>query len=115
LRVVRRRKYGEMLPIAITTNAPVPHTPGHNTWWYVGLAIGFAIVVVVVIIAASILALAARIGAQAREGIDAMDEARVSTLPVWEIQKTNVLLTGIWRAAEAARKSLQGTSAEGMR
>lgn len=92
--------------LAVVTKAPVPHTPGHNTWWYVGLGIGFAIVVVVVVIAASILALAARIGAQAREGIELMDEARVTTLPVWEVQRTNVTLTGIWRAAESVRQSL---------
>jgi hypothetical protein len=104
-----------MLLTAITTSAPVPHTAGHNTWWYIGLGIGFAIVVVVVVIAASILALASRIGGQAREGIEAMDEARVATLPVWEVQKTNVLLTGMWRAAEAARKSLQGSRVEGTR
>ena len=104
-----------MLLKAITTVAPVPHTPGHNHWWYIGLGIGFAIVVVVVIIAASILGLAARIGAQAREAIDAMDQAREVTLPVWEVQKTNVALTAIWRAAEAARQSLQGTTREAAR
>jgi hypothetical protein len=81
----------------------------------VGIGIGFAIVVVVVVVAASILALASRIGAQAREGIVAMDQARVNTLPVWELQKTNVALTGIWRAAEAARHSLERKRQEGMR
>lgn len=95
--------------------APVPHTVGHNDGWYLGLGIGFAIVVVVVVIVASILALAARIGAQAREGIDAMDEARATTLPIWEVQKTNTLLTGIWRTAEAARASLQDTKLEATR
>lgn len=90
----------------LTALAPVPHTGGHNEGWYLGLGIGFTIVVVVVVIVASILALAARIGAQAREGIDAMDEAREVTLPVWEVQKTNVLLTGIWRTAESARTAL---------
>lgn len=104
-----------MLLTAITTSARVPHTPGGNTWWYIGIAIGFAIVVVVVIVASSILALASRIGRQAREGIDLMDEARAATLPVWELQKTNVALTGIWKAAESARLSLQGTTAEGER
>ncbi|MHB8656515.1 MAG: hypothetical protein ACYC91_00955 [Solirubrobacteraceae bacterium] len=104
-----------MLLTALTTVAPVPHVPGHNYWWYVGLGIGFAIVVVVVIIAATILALAARIGAQAREAIDAMDQARATTLPVWQVQQTNVSLTAIWRAAEAAGKSLQGTTREALR
>ena len=92
--------------LAVTTNAVVPHTPGHNTWWYVGIGIGFAIVVVVVIVAATILALASKIGAQAREGIEQMDQTRIVTLPVWEVQNTNIMLTRIWRAAESARESL---------
>jgi len=76
--------------------------------WYVGLGIGFTIVVVVVILVASILTLAARIGSQARGGIERMDEAREATVPVWEIQKINVSTTAIWRAAESARKLLGG-------
>lgn len=101
-----------MLLKAITTVAGVPHTPGRNHWWYIGLGIGFTIVVVVVVIAASILGLAARIGAQAREGIEAMDQARENTAPVWAVQQTNVSLTAIWKAAEAARESLQATTRE---
>ncbi len=104
-----------MLLTAITTHAVVPHTPGRNMWWYIGIAIGFAIVVVVVVVAASILALASRIGGQAREGIAAMDRAREATAPVWEVQQTNVALTAIWKAAEAARESLQPTRMEGTR
>jgi hypothetical protein len=80
-----------------------------SSWWFLGLAIGFTIVVVVVVVAASILALAARIGAQAREGIVLMDRARETTRPVWDVQTTNVSLSAIWRAAAAARESLQGT------
>ncbi|MGI8864549.1 MAG: hypothetical protein ACR2JH_09165 [Solirubrobacteraceae bacterium] len=90
----------------------MPHIAGHNSWWYLGLGIGFAIVVVVVVIVATILALAARIGAQAREGIDAMEQARIATLPVWEVQKTNVALTAIWKAAESARETLQSAKWE---
>lgn len=100
---------------AVIMTAPVPHTPGHNTWWYVGLGIGFGVVVVVVVIAASILALAARIGGQAREGIELMDEARAVTLPVWEIQKTNVTLTAIWKSAESVRESLSAIHGSGSR
>lgn len=90
-------------------------TAGNTHWWWVGIGIGFAVVVVVVIVAASILALASRIGSQAREGIELMDEARHYTQPVWEVQRTNALLTVIWRAAEAARTSLEGTRKEPMR
>ncbi len=104
-----------MLLTAITRSARVPHTPGHNFGWYIGIGIGFAIVVVVVIVAAAILALASRIGAQAREGIDLMDEARMNTVPVWEVQKINVSLTAIWKAAESAREILQAPTRVGSR
>lgn len=76
--------------------------------WYVGLGIGFLIVAVVVVLVALILTLAARIGSQARSGIELMDEARYTTLHVWEIQKLNKSLTGIWRGTESARKVLEG-------
>ncbi len=76
--------------------------------WYVGLGIGFLIVSVVVVLVALILSLAKRIGIQAKEGIDLMDEARETTLPVWEIQKINGSATAIWRAAESARRLLGG-------
>ena len=101
--------------MVVSAFAAVPHVPGHNYWWYFGLTVGFAVVLVVVIIAASILALASKIGAQARTAIDVMDQARENTLAVWEIQQTNVTLTGIWRAAEAAREALQTQKAEDFR
>ena len=85
---------------------------GSTHWWFIGIGIGFAIVVVVVIVASTILALAGRIGQQAREGIKLMDEARGLTLPVWQVQRTNALLTVIWRAAESARESIEGTRSE---
>ncbi len=95
-----------MLLTALTTQVP----QGPNDGWYIGLVIGFTIVVVVVIIAASILALASRIGAQARVGIEAMDQARVNTLPIWEVQTTNTLLTTLWKTAESAREALEETA-----
>jgi hypothetical protein len=76
--------------------------------WYIGLGIGFAVVSAVVVLVAMILTLAARIGSQARGGIERMDDARAATLPVWDIQKINSSTTAIWRAAESARKLLGG-------
>lgn len=93
--------------MALLLGQQVTESPDY-TGWYVGLAIGFVVVVVVVILVAAILALAARIGRQARTGIEQMDEARTATLPVWEIQKINTSTTAIWRAAEAARRLLGG-------
>lgn len=83
--------------------------PSYTGWW-VGISIGFAVVVVVVILVALILTYAARILDQALTGIGAMDMARANTDPVWRIQDINVSSTGIWRSAERARKLLEGGS-----
>jgi len=78
-----------------------------NSGWFIGLGIGFAIVAVVVVLVAVILTYAARIGDQARDGIGRMDEARESTLPIWNLQHMNSSITGIWRSAESARHILE--------
>ncbi len=78
------------------------------TGWYVGLGVGFTIVVVVVILVGMILSQASRIGHQALDGIDLMDEARDASLPVWDLQLINGSVTSIWKAAEGARKTLTG-------
>ena len=77
------------------------------TGWYVGLGVGFLVVVVVVILVAMILMQASRIGGQALEGIERMDEARESSLGVWDMQKINGSFTAIWRSAEKARMILR--------
>jgi len=78
------------------------------TGWYIGLGIGFLIVVVVVILVGMILSQASRIGHQALDGIELMDEARDASLPVWDLQLVNVSITSIWRSAENARQLLTG-------
>ena len=78
------------------------------TGWYIGLGIGFLIVTVVVILVGMILSQASRIGHQALDGIELMDEARDASLPVWDLQQINVSATGIWRSAEKARQLLTG-------
>ena len=78
------------------------------TGWYIGLTIGFIIVTVVVILVGMILMQASRIGHQALDGIDLMDEAREASLPVWDLQLINVSATSIWKTAERTRKTLTG-------
>jgi hypothetical protein len=73
------------------------------TGWYVGLGVGFTIVTVVVILVGMILSQASRIGHQALDGIELMDDARDASLPVWDLQLINVSATSIWRSAEKAR------------
>jgi hypothetical protein len=84
------------------------HAGGDNAGWYIGIGIGFAIIVVVVILVATILALAARIGGQAREAISGLDDARQTTLPLWELRATNKSAEGILEAAKSARRGFGG-------
>ncbi len=91
--------------IAVTNAAT--NSEGY-TGWYVGIMIGFIIVTVVVILVGMILSQASRIGHQALDGIELMDEARVNTLPVWDLQLANGAITQIWRSAETARKVITG-------
>lgn len=76
--------------------------------WTIGIVIGTLIVVVVVILVGLILYYAARIGAQVKDGIGAMETTHANTSPVWALQEINISTTGIWRAAEAARILLTG-------
>ncbi len=79
-----------------------------TTGWTIGLGIGFAVVVVVVIFVSLILMYAHRIADQAAVGIPAMDRVRENTQAVWKIQDINRSTTGIWKAAEEARRVLGG-------
>ena len=78
------------------------------TGWYVGYAITAVIITVVVILVGIILALARRIGVQAQEVTAALDEARINTLPLWEVDKINTGVRSIIRSAEQARQVLGG-------
>lgn len=76
--------------------------------WYVGYVIALVILVVVVILVATILGLARRIGVQALAVIEAIDEGRINTLALWEVDKINGGLREITRSAEEARTALEG-------
>lgn len=78
------------------------------TGWYVGFVIALVVITVVVILAGMILGLARRIGVQAEQITSALDEGRVNTLPLWEVDKVNEELSLIIRDAEAARAVLGG-------
>jgi len=83
----------------------VPHQSYDG--WYAGLIIGFVVVAVVVVLVGAILMYASRIADQAKDGIGRMDEARATTLPVWELQTLNTTATGIWKAVESANGILR--------
>lgn len=78
------------------------------TGWYIGFVIALVVITVVVILAGMILGLARRIGVQAEQITSALDDGRVNTLPLWEVDKVNEELRLIIRDAEAARAVLGG-------
>ena len=78
------------------------------TGWYVGYVIASVVIAIVVILVAIILALARRIGVQADQITDALDEARVNTLPLWDVDKLNRSLRSITSSAQEARAVLGG-------
>lgn len=78
--------------------------------WYVGYVIALVVLVVVVILVATILGLARRIGVQALAAIEAVDDGRINTLALWEVDKINGGLREIVRSAEEARSVLEGES-----
>ena len=78
------------------------------TGWYIGDAIALVVIVIVVILAGMILGLARRIGVQDEAITASLDEGRLNTLPLWEVDKVNEELRLIVRNAEQARAALGG-------
>jgi hypothetical protein len=78
------------------------------TGWWVGLIIGFAVVVVVVVVVGALLALAARITMQVRAATHLLEGARTNTRPLSELRRTDQALRGIAADAVAARQALGG-------
>lgn len=76
--------------------------------WYLGMAIGAAVVLVVVVVVGSILSSAARIAKQAGTATEALDAAYRNTLPLWDVAAVNRTARGILADARAAREALGG-------
>jgi heme exporter protein D len=78
------------------------------TGWYVGYVITAVVITIVVILVAIILSLARRIGVQADQITSALDEARINTLPLWDVDKINGGVRSITKSAQEARAMLGG-------
>jgi len=78
------------------------------TGWYVGYAITAVIITIVVVLVAIILGLARRIGVQAEQITRSLDQARINTLPLWDVDKINGGVRSIIRSAQEARAVLGG-------
>ena len=78
------------------------------TGWYVGYVIAAVVTTIVVMLVGVILALARRIGVQALQITAALDEARINTLPLWDVDKINTGVRSIIKSAQTARQVLGG-------
>lgn len=78
------------------------------TGWYVGYVIALVVITVVVVLVAIILGLARRIGVQAMDAVEGLDQARINTLALWDIDKINGGVRSIIGSAEEARAALEG-------
>ena len=78
------------------------------TGWYVGYVIAAVVITIVVILVGIILALSRRIGVQALQITAALDEARINTLPLWDVDKINTGVRSIIKSAQTARQVLGG-------
>jgi hypothetical protein len=76
--------------------------------WYVGYGIAFVVLVIVVALVGMILGLARRIGVQALAVNEALDESRINTLALWDLDKLNGGVRSIISSAEEARMALEG-------
>jgi uncharacterized SAM-binding protein YcdF (DUF218 family) len=74
--------------------------------WVLGWIIGGAVVVIVVVLLLLMIQGAARAAAKAEAVLAALDDAKVNTLPLWEVDATNQVATRIVAAATAAREHL---------
>ncbi|MBW3611391.1 MAG: hypothetical protein KY438_07660 [Actinobacteria bacterium] len=73
-----------------------------------GFIIALVVLVIVVALVGIILGLARRIGVQALAATEALDESRINTLGLWEVDKVNGGIRSIIRNAEEARGALEG-------
>lgn len=76
--------------------------------WYVGLVIGFAVVLVVVVIVSAILTLAAKIREQAKDATRALYDAQANSMALWEVGTTNRTARAILDSARTLRKAVEG-------
>lgn len=75
--------------------------------WILGLSIALAVVGVVVVLLVMMIVLASRAAGKAEAILTALDDARVNTRGLWEVDQANQAATRIVGAATAAREYLE--------
>jgi len=76
--------------------------------WYIGWAVGLAVVLVAAGLLLWIIALGRRIAREAADITRALDGTRVNTDALWEVRASNHAIDRITRGLAAARKMLAG-------
>ena len=76
--------------------------------WYVGFIIAAVTISAVVVLVGIILGLARIIGRQAVAITEALEESRLNTLALWDVDVVNRSVIGINRNAAKARAALGG-------
>lgn len=78
------------------------------TGWYVGFAIAAVTITAVVVLVGLILGLARIIARQAAEITRGLDDSRINTMALWDVDVVNRSIVGINRNAAKARAALEG-------
>lgn len=78
------------------------------TWWWIGYAIGAAIVLVVAALVIAIIITARSIASVAEDAIGALESARDRTEALWLVGETDSVAKEIRDRAVAARKAIGG-------
>ncbi len=78
------------------------------TGWYVGFALAGLTITVVVVLVGTILGEARIIGRQAVSITESLEESRINTLALWDVDLVNRSIIGINRNAAKARAALGG-------
>jgi len=76
------------------------------TGWYFGFALGALVITIVVILVGTILGEARIIGRQAVEITNSLEESRLNTMALWDVDVVNRSVIGINRNAAKARAAL---------
>ena len=78
------------------------------TGWYVGFAIAGVTIAVVVVLVGTILGEARVIGRQAVAITESLEESRLNTIALWDVDLVNRSIININRSAARARAVLEG-------
>ncbi len=75
--------------------------------WYLGIVIGVVVVLIVAAVALLLIQVAGRIRRQAGMAVDALEDARANTQPLWDVATTNRRAKSVLEGAIRAREAVE--------